>query len=134
MAALADAGALHDPVGVEAEALVQMVVGDDGVRDVAAGAEDAHPHQAATTRAGLTGAFTVHESLDRSRTNPAADRRDVPQKASRPVGYPGSGEIGSIAYGFTAGYSESSLVAAFTRMRVGLRTPHSCECGYSLAT
>ena len=40
VAAFEDAGALDDPVGIEAEALVQMVVGDDGVGDVAAGAED----------------------------------------------------------------------------------------------
>ena len=51
VAAFEDAGALDDPVGVEAEALVQVVVGDDGVGDVAAGAEDAHARQAAAARA-----------------------------------------------------------------------------------
>ena len=59
--AFEDAGALDDPVGVEAEALVEMVVGDDGVGDVAAGAEHAHAHQTATARAGQGDSFFAHE-------------------------------------------------------------------------
>ena len=45
--AFEDAGALDDPVGIEAEALVQVVVGDDGVGHVAARADDAEAGQTA---------------------------------------------------------------------------------------
>ena len=60
VAAFEDAGALDDPVGIEAEALVEMVVGDDGVGNVAAGAEDAHARQAAAARTGQWSAFFAH--------------------------------------------------------------------------
>ena len=45
VAAFQDAGALDDPVGVEAEAGVEVVVADDHVRDVLAGADDPDAHQ-----------------------------------------------------------------------------------------
>ena len=73
VAAFQDAGALDDPVGVEAEALVQVVVGDDGVGDVAAGAEDADAHQTAAARARQRRAFFAHES-NRLAWQPAAER------------------------------------------------------------
>ena len=43
VAAFEDAGALDDPVGIEAEAVEQVVVGDDGVRHVAAGSQNRAP-------------------------------------------------------------------------------------------
>ena len=52
MTALEDAGPLDDPVRVEAEARVEVVVADDGVGNIATRPEYAHAHQAAATGAG----------------------------------------------------------------------------------
>src|SRR5439155_8356452 len=58
--ALENAGPLHDPIGIEAEALVEMVVGDHGVGNIAARSDD--PHSGQTTAAGAwrRGTFGVH--------------------------------------------------------------------------
>ena len=46
--ALEDAGALDDPIAIEAESLIEMIVGDDGVGHVAARRQDAHTGERAT--------------------------------------------------------------------------------------
>ena len=51
VAAFEDAGALDDPVRIEAETMEEVLVGDDGVGDVVAGPQNAHPHQTAAARA-----------------------------------------------------------------------------------
>ena len=76
VAAFEDAGALDDPVGIEAEALVQVIVGDDGVGHVAAGAEHAHPHQTTTARSREGDAFFAHENRTACYEGPASDRAE----------------------------------------------------------
>ncbi len=48
--AFEDAGALDDPVGVEAEAGVQVIVADDHVRHILSGPDNLHAHQRPTLR------------------------------------------------------------------------------------
>ncbi len=61
VAAFEDAGALDDPVGVEAETVEQVLVGDDRFRDVVTGSQNAHPHQTPAARTRKGGAFFTHE-------------------------------------------------------------------------
>ena len=51
VAAFQDAGALDDPVRVESEAGVQVIVADDHVRDVLPGTDDPDAHQGSALRA-----------------------------------------------------------------------------------
>ena len=74
--AFEDAGALDDPVGIEAEPLVEMVVGDDAIGHVAAGRQDANAGQAATARSRGWVSFFVHEH---STDLPARTHGHVPQ-------------------------------------------------------
>ena len=66
VAALEDAGPLDDPVGVEPEPGVQVVVGDDAVGDVLAGADDPDPHQGPAPRSGGR-SFAAHRCATRCR-------------------------------------------------------------------
>ena len=45
VAPLENSCAFDDPIGVEAEPLVEMIVGDDGVGNIAAGGQDANARQ-----------------------------------------------------------------------------------------
>ncbi len=60
--AFQDAGALDDPVGIEAELLMQMLVRDDAVRHIAARREDAHAGESAAARSRRRRTFFVHEN------------------------------------------------------------------------
>src|SRR5581483_1610345 len=59
VAALEDAGPLDDPVGVEPEAGVEVVVADDHVRDVFAGPDNPDAHQGPAPRP-RQGSFAAH--------------------------------------------------------------------------
>ena len=59
VAAFEDAGALDDPVGVEAEAGVEVVVADDHVRHVLPGADDPDAHEGPAFRPGRW-SFAAH--------------------------------------------------------------------------
>ena len=58
--ALQNARALDNPGGVEAEFLVEVIVGDDGIGNVTAGAKHAHTRQTAATRTGQRSPFVIH--------------------------------------------------------------------------
>src|SRR5260370_24022760 len=60
MPAFQDTGSLDDPIRIAAEPLAQMVVGDNGIWDVAAGAQNADTRHAAAGEPGLKGTFAVH--------------------------------------------------------------------------
>ena len=64
VAALVDAGALDDPVGIEAEALAEVVVADHRVGHIAAGADHADAFEAAAARPHRRCAFITHDNLD----------------------------------------------------------------------
>ena len=61
MATFENARAFDDPVGVEAQALVEVIVGDNGVGNVAAGAYNAHAGQAAAARTWQRRSLIAHE-------------------------------------------------------------------------
>ena len=65
MAAFQDTGALDDPIGIETEALVEMVVGDDGVRHITAGGDDADAGQASAAGARQSRTFVIHATANR---------------------------------------------------------------------
>src|SRR5206468_4282805 len=69
---------LDDPVGVEAEALVQVTVVDDRVGDIAAGSDDADSGQAAAARARRRVTIIAHENLDRLWQGRSAGRGVAP--------------------------------------------------------
>src|SRR4029077_3998095 len=54
-----DGGAPDDSVGLEDEPLEELLVVDDDVRHIAAGADDAEPGEAAATRSGGADPFGV---------------------------------------------------------------------------
>jgi hypothetical protein len=54
-----------------AKALVQVLVGDDGVGDVAARAHDAHAGEAAAARSGQGNSVVTHEEAPRTSKWPA---------------------------------------------------------------
>ena len=62
MPALENAGTLDDPLGVEAEAGVEVFVADDRVRHVTAGSDNPHAHQSTATRARHRVAIGEHRS------------------------------------------------------------------------
>ena len=66
VASFENAGALDDPVGIEAEPLMQMVVGDDAIGNVAARGEHADAGQTAAARSRGWGTFIVHDTKPRS--------------------------------------------------------------------
>jgi len=56
-----DSRALHDPVGVESEPLVEVLVRDHRIGHVAAGGEDADALEATAAWSRRWGTFIVHE-------------------------------------------------------------------------
>src|SRR5262245_10319199 len=65
MTPLEDASALDDPVGIEAEAGVQMIVGDDGVRNVAPRPDDPNSHERTATRTRTWDTILAHDVFHR---------------------------------------------------------------------
>src|SRR5436309_9455765 len=84
MAALHDAGALDDPVRIETQPVMKVIVGDDSVGDVAAGADDAHAGETATARTRLRRSFVAHGSTD-ARALIEARRGCLPRHDIRPT-------------------------------------------------
>ena len=74
VAAFEDAGALDDPVGVEAEAGVEVVVADDHVGDVLAGADDPDAHQGPALRPRRR-SFGTHRTTPARNAGPGCETR-----------------------------------------------------------
>jgi hypothetical protein len=55
-----DAGALDDPVGIEAQALVEMIIGNDRIRHIASGCQNAQSREASTAWSWGWGTFFIH--------------------------------------------------------------------------
>src|SRR5262245_56404199 len=79
VAALEDSRALDDPLGIEAETLMQMFVGDDGIGHRASGGEDADTGKTPAAWPGRRGSFFIHEidRLQRARANHAASAQKL---------------------------------------------------------
>lgn len=75
--ALEDSRALDDPIRIEAEALEEMVVGDDRIRDVAAGGDDADAHQLAATWSRHAGTIMIMAMQHHNIQSPRAKEADA---------------------------------------------------------
>ena len=70
VAAFEDAGALDDPVGIEAEPLLKVFIGNHRVRNVTAARQDANTCQASAARSRQRRTFFAHGNLNRDERHP----------------------------------------------------------------
>ena len=79
-----DTGALHDPIGIETQSLMQLFIRDHDLGHIAAAAENPYPRQTAAARTNMRRSlFIAHNRVNPLRPGQGANRSRFPVLGSR---------------------------------------------------